>query len=78
MDTNEDRLRYQTVYAEVAGSVAAPTAGLHFTPELLSQLTQRGINQAFVTLQVGAGTFAPVKVSNSGWVARTARRHRER
>jgi S-adenosylmethionine:tRNA ribosyltransferase-isomerase len=53
---NEDRIRYQTVYASDPGSVAAPTAGLHFTPEILS-----GLNHAFVTLHVGAGTFQPVK-----------------
>jgi S-adenosylmethionine:tRNA ribosyltransferase-isomerase len=52
----EDRIRYQTVYASDPGSVAAPTAGLHFTPEILS-----GLNHAFVTLHVGAGTFQPVK-----------------
>jgi S-adenosylmethionine:tRNA ribosyltransferase-isomerase len=53
---NEDRIRYQTVYASDPGSVAAPTAGLHFTPEILS-----GLNHAFVTLHVGAGTFQSVK-----------------
>ena len=56
-----DRADYQTVYARVDGSVAAPTAGLHFTPELLARLEQRGIGRAFVTLHVGAGTFLPVK-----------------
>ncbi|QZZ23284.1 tRNA preQ1(34) S-adenosylmethionine ribosyltransferase-isomerase QueA [Leptothermofonsia sichuanensis E412] len=54
--------QYQTVYAEHAGAVAAPTAGLHFTPELLQQLQARGIQQAFVTLHVGVGTFRPVEV----------------
>ncbi len=53
--------RYQTVYAKQEGSVAAPTAGLHFTPLLLQQLEQRGIKKQFVTLHVGAGTFQPVK-----------------
>jgi len=57
----EDRARYQTVYANAAGSVAAPTAGLHFTPELLEQARQRGVKVCFVTLHVGLGTFAPVK-----------------
>jgi S-adenosylmethionine:tRNA ribosyltransferase-isomerase len=52
----QDKIRYQTVYARDPGSVAAPTAGLHFTPEILS-----GLNHAFVTLHVGAGTFQPVK-----------------
>jgi S-adenosylmethionine:tRNA ribosyltransferase-isomerase len=59
--TREDIERYQTVYAEPEGSVAAPTAGLHFTPEIFAKLTSRGIDHAFVTLHVGAGTFAPVK-----------------
>lgn len=53
--------RYQTVYADRPGAVAAPTAGLHFTPELLQQLRDCGINQAFVTLHVGVGTFRPVE-----------------
>lgn len=53
--------RYQTVYAKTPGSVAAPTAGLHFTPQLLQSLSQKGIEQAFVTLHVGPGTFRPVK-----------------
>jgi S-adenosylmethionine:tRNA ribosyltransferase-isomerase len=56
-----DRERYQTVYAEPPGSVAAPTAGLHFTEPLLRQLRQNGIEVHFVTLHVGLGTFAPVK-----------------
>jgi S-adenosylmethionine:tRNA ribosyltransferase-isomerase len=55
-----DRERYQTVYANLAGSVAAPTAGLHFTPELLQQLRSRGVETASVTLHVGMGTFKPV------------------
>jgi S-adenosylmethionine:tRNA ribosyltransferase-isomerase len=61
-ETN-DITRYQTIYADEAGSVAAPTAGLHFTPGLLTSLTERKIHQAFVTLHVGAGTFKPVKAS---------------
>jgi len=60
----EDEQRYQTVYAGPAGSVAAPTAGLHFTPEILGILRARGVNLGFVTLHVGAGTFLPVKVEN--------------
>jgi S-adenosylmethionine:tRNA ribosyltransferase-isomerase len=56
-----DRERYQTVYADRAGSVAAPTAGLHFTPEVFSRLDERGIGRAFVTLHVGPGTFRPVQ-----------------
>lgn len=58
----EDLERYQTVYATEPGAVAAPTAGLHFTDELLEQLRARGVEQAFVTLHVGAGTFKPVSV----------------
>jgi S-adenosylmethionine:tRNA ribosyltransferase-isomerase len=56
--------QYQTVYANTLGAVAAPTAGLHFTPELLERLQQRGINQAFITLHVGVGTFRPVEVED--------------
>lgn len=59
-----DRERYQTVYAEKVGSVAAPTAGLHFTEELLSELQQKGVKVAFVLLHVGLGTFRPVRVEN--------------
>ncbi|WP_114417151.1 tRNA preQ1(34) S-adenosylmethionine ribosyltransferase-isomerase QueA [Marinospirillum perlucidum] len=61
-DQLEDRERYQTVYAQHPGAVAAPTAGLHFDDELLQQLEDKGIKTAFVTLHVGAGTFQPVKV----------------
>jgi S-adenosylmethionine:tRNA ribosyltransferase-isomerase len=61
-DTLADRERYQTVFARVRGSVAAPTAGLHFTPELLAALDDRGIERAEVTLHVGYGTFKPVRV----------------
>ncbi len=59
-----DRERYQTVFAQPAGSVAAPTAGLHFTPELLEKIRARGVKIGFVTLHVGAGTFLPVKTQN--------------
>jgi len=58
----DDRERYQTVYARQMGAVAAPTAGLHFTEELLSALRHRGVETAFVTLHVGIGTFQPVRV----------------
>jgi S-adenosylmethionine:tRNA ribosyltransferase-isomerase len=57
----EDKIRYQTVFAESAGSVAAPTAGLHFTEGLLAEIRARGVKVCFVTLHVGLGTFAPVK-----------------
>jgi len=57
----EDRSDYQTVYARRLGAVAAPTAGLHFTPALLQALDERGVERSFVTLHVGAGTFLPVK-----------------
>ncbi len=63
-DELSDRERYQTVYAEHAGAVAAPTAGLHFDQAMLAQLQQQGIDTAFVTLHVGAGTFQPVRVAN--------------
>ncbi|MBS1782866.1 MAG: S-adenosylmethionine:tRNA ribosyltransferase-isomerase [Bacteroidetes bacterium] len=56
-----DSIRYQTIYASSEGSVAAPTAGLHFTEAVMQSLNQKSIQQAFVTLHVGAGTFAPVK-----------------
>jgi len=59
-----DRERYQTVYAREPGAVAAPTAGLHFTTEMLEQLRAAGIGHTFITLHVGIGTFRPVKVEN--------------
>jgi len=59
-----DRDRYQTVYSRHTGSAAAPTAGLHFTPELLSQIQAKGVHIAYVTLHVGLGTFRPVKVDD--------------
>jgi len=60
----EDSVDYQTVYARQSGSVAAPTAGLHFSPDLLAQLDRAGIDLCAVTLHVGAGTFLPVKAAN--------------
>lgn len=60
----KDKNRYQTVYAKHDGSAAAPTAGLHFTPELLQQIEEKGVHIAHVTLHVGLGTFRPVKVED--------------
>ena len=60
----EDKERYQTVYSKEEGSAAAPTAGLHFTEELLQKIKDNGINIAYVTLHVGLGTFRPVKVED--------------
>ena len=57
----QDQERYQTVYSREVGSAAAPTAGLHFTKELLEKIREKGVNEAFVTLHVGLGTFRPVK-----------------
>lgn len=63
-DEDADQERYQTVYNKVPGAVAAPTAGLHFDNHLLEKLKAKGVNFAFVTLHVGAGTFQPVRVEN--------------
>ena len=71
---SEDRERYQTVYARERGSVAAPTAGLHFTPEVLEAIRARGVEIAYVTLHVGLGTFQPVRVDRVDEI----KLHRER
>ena len=63
-DTDEDGLRYQNVYATETGSAACPTAGLHFTEEMLSKIKAKGIDMDWVTLHVGLGTFLPVRESN--------------
>lgn len=63
-DESTDKERYQTVYNDKPGAVAAPTAGLHFDDEILAKLKDKGVNLAFVTLHVGAGTFQPVRVDN--------------
>ncbi len=63
-DEHDDAERYQTVYAKHKGAVAAPTAGLHFDDDLLQQIQAKGIDSAYVTLHVGAGTFQPVRVDN--------------
>ncbi len=63
-DTAEDRDRYQTVFARQAGAVAAPTAGLHFTPAVFEHLRDRGVGYGFVTLHVGLGTFQPIQVAD--------------
>lgn len=62
--TQEDENRYQTVFSQHLGAVAAPTAGLHFTDEILTKIRQKGVAIAYVTLHVGAGTFQPVRVDN--------------
>ncbi|WP_434722727.1 tRNA preQ1(34) S-adenosylmethionine ribosyltransferase-isomerase QueA [Mesorhizobium sp. RIZ17] len=64
-DDERDRADYQTIYAREEGAVAAPTAGLHFTPELFAALDARGVDRRFVTLHVGAGTFLPVKADDT-------------
>lgn len=64
-DDDRDRKDYQTIYAREDGAVAAPTAGLHFTPDLMDALEQRGVERHFVTLHVGAGTFLPVKADDT-------------
>jgi S-adenosylmethionine:tRNA ribosyltransferase-isomerase len=63
-DTDEDKSRYQTVYGDQLGAVAAPTAGLHFDEQLLADIVAKGAQIAFVTLHVGAGTFQPVRADN--------------
>ncbi|NER32441.1 MAG: tRNA preQ1(34) S-adenosylmethionine ribosyltransferase-isomerase QueA, partial [Symploca sp. SIO1C4] len=63
-DSQSTPQQYQTVYAQTPGAIAAPTAGLHFTEQLLEECLQRGINQAYVTLHVGVGTFRPVEVED--------------
>lgn len=63
-ETLQDKERYQTVYAREPGSAAAPTAGLHFTPELLRELAEKGVRTGYVTLHVGLGTFRPVSAEN--------------
>ncbi len=73
-DASADRDRYQTVFADERGSVAAPTAGLHFTPQMLDALTAQGVEIARITLHVGLGTFAPLRVERVDEV----RLHRER
>jgi S-adenosylmethionine:tRNA ribosyltransferase-isomerase len=73
-DENADRERYQTVYARESGSVAAPTAGLHFTPPMIEALAAKGVEIACITLHVGLGTFAPLRVDSLDEV----RLHRER
>lgn len=64
-DESADQSDYQTIYAREAGSVAAPTAGLHFTESLMAKLRSKGVKEAYVTLHVGAGTFQPVKVDDT-------------
>jgi S-adenosylmethionine:tRNA ribosyltransferase-isomerase len=73
-DSLEDRERYQTVYSQQVGSAAAPTAGLHFTPQILEELRERGVEIATVTLHVGLGTFQPVRVAE----VKDIRLHEER
>jgi len=63
-DSQAEDDEYQTVYAQNLGAIAAPTAGLHFTPELIQKLAKKGINAAFITLHVGVGTFRPVEVED--------------
>ncbi|MDP3523730.1 MAG: tRNA preQ1(34) S-adenosylmethionine ribosyltransferase-isomerase QueA, partial [Hoeflea sp.] len=64
-EDDQDRRDYQTIYAREDGAVAAPTAGLHFTPDLFARLDARGVSRHFVTLHVGAGTFLPVKADDT-------------
>ena len=72
-DVQYDKIRYQTVYAKTRGAVAAPTAGLHFTDELLEKIKSKGVQIAFITLNVGWGTFKPIEVSD----IRDHKMHRE-
>ncbi len=65
-EDDADRRDYQTIFARESGAVAAPTAGLHFTPELMERFAARGVGTAFLTLHVGAGTFLPVKAEDTG------------
>ncbi|HLL22728.1 MAG TPA: tRNA preQ1(34) S-adenosylmethionine ribosyltransferase-isomerase QueA [Kofleriaceae bacterium] len=74
VDSKEDRERYQTMFARVPGAVAAPTAGLHMTPEIATAMRARGVTLATVTLHVGWGTFAPIRESD----VRAHQMHRER
>lgn len=64
-DKFDDKENYQTVYAKHEGAVAAPTAGLHFTPRVLEELRKKGVQEVFLTLHVGAGTFLPVKTDDT-------------
>ena len=75
MGQESDRERYQTVYAQERGSVAAPTAGLHFTPQILEQIRGRGVTICSVTLHVGLGTFQPVRVSEVAAIELHAERY---
>ncbi|HEX5973403.1 MAG TPA: S-adenosylmethionine:tRNA ribosyltransferase-isomerase, partial [Gemmatimonadaceae bacterium] len=75
-DEASDAERYQTVYAREAGSVAAPTAGLHFTPALLEELDRRGVRRADVVLHVGAGTFKPVETDDPAFHTMHEERYR--
>ena len=74
-DTPEDRTRYQTVFSENLGSAAAPTAGLHFTPKILANLTARGVEIRYLTLHVGLGTFQPVRVATLAEIRLHAERY---
>src|SRR5580698_5452646 len=73
-DTSEDRHRYQTVFAQPPGSAAAPTAGLHFTDQMINALKAKGVQVGTVTLHVGLGTFQPVRVDD----VKDIRLHEER
>ena len=75
-DSETDRTRYNTVYAAVTGSVAAPTAGLHFTPEILEAVQAKGASVASVTLHVGLGTFAPLHAETTEEVRLHGERYR--